>query len=502
MKKYAFLPGALMTVVAVVWAWYTARWDETPTALIAGGLLALAIGVVVNWAAIRDWFRDPRGIFAINTILSTLLLIAILVLVNAAVALRPLKYDWTSSGRNTLSSEAGEILRKLTTDVTLKQFGRSPDPRTSDLLASFAQQNPRVSAVFVDAEKSIQETKRYSVLKNGTVVVEAGGKHRKVEQVTEPALVTAVLQVTSKHEPVVCFSAGNGEHGMEDESASGVAMLAQVLTASNHKVQRISLLQDTPPQPCNAVVIAGVPNGLPADVLKGMLVALVNGGGRLALLVDPPADPALAAWVSHFGITIGQGLVIDNSPQGQAVGAGPESPLATGYTTHPIARGFGLGTLYSRAAALTVAKSADFGVPAPLAATGSRSFERVDLLSRSTQFTEGRDRPGPITLAAVSRLSKGPAFPPETEGRLVVFGDSDWVTNALIGQQGNRDLALRAVAWLAGEEDARIVSVSDRENRRISMTESTRVVLYLVCLGLLPLIPLVAGIVQFVRSRR
>jgi hypothetical protein len=34
------------------------------------------------------------------------------------------------------------------------------------------------------------------------------------------------------------------------------------------------------------------------------------------------------------------------------------------------------------------------------------------------------------------------------------------------------------------------------------MTERTRVVMYIVNLGLLPLIPLLAGIVQFIRSRR
>jgi ABC-type uncharacterized transport system involved in gliding motility auxiliary subunit len=88
------------------------------------------------------------------------------------------------------------------------------------------------------------------------------------------------------------------------------------------------------------------------------------------------------------------------------------------------------------------------------------------------------------------------------EGRLVVFGDSDVITNAYLNRQGNRDLALRVVAWLAGEEEARSVSLGDRQNRRTSLTERTRTWMYVVNLGLLPLLPLVAGLVQLIRARR
>src|SRR5438046_6547483 len=37
-------------------------------------------------------------------------------------------------------------------------------------------------------------------------------------------------------------------------------------------------------------------------------------------------------------------------------------------------------------------------------------------------------------------------------GRLVVVGDSDFASDAYLDLLGNRDLALNAVAWAAGEE--------------------------------------------------
>ncbi len=55
--------------------------------------------------------------------------------------------------------------------------------------------------------------------------------------------------------------------------------------------------------------------------------------------------------------------------------------------------------------------------------------------------------------------------------------------------------------WLAGEAEATLVSVGERENRRIDLTERARVWMYVVNLGVLPLIPLLAGIIVFVHSR-
>ena len=57
-------------------------------------------------------------------------------------------------------------------------------------------------------------------------------------------------------------------------------------------------------------------------------------------------------------------------------------------------------------------------------------------------------------------------------------------------RQGNRDFFLRALAWLIGEQEATIVAVESRENRRIELTEGTRAWMYIVNVGLLPLLPL------------
>ncbi len=86
-----------------------------------------------------------------------------------------------------------------------------------------------------------------------------------------------------------------------------------------------------------------------------------------------------------------------------------------------------------------------------LATTGEATWADVDrcaLASAEATFRPGRDRRGPLPLAALARL----AAPGGREGRLVVVGDADFVTNLDLNLLGNRDLLLIAAELAAHTE--------------------------------------------------
>ena len=501
MRRFAFLPGALMVVAAVLWAAFTLRWTVPASVLLGGGFVALAVGVAANWKGVREWFGDPRGVFALNTALSTLLLVAALVLVNALVGLRGVTFDWTEAGRNTLAPETIALVQGLGVDVVLKQMGRPGDTASRDLLGAFSAQNPRVRVEAVDIDASPGEARRYGVTRAGSIVVEAGPRFRRIDFVTEPALASAILQVSSAAEPRLCFAAGEGGHGLSDAGSQGLSGLVAVLTASNYQVAPVSLLGGEIPADCSALVIAGLPGGLPADTLT-RLDAYLARGGRLLLALDPPVDPGVASFLARFGIAAGQGVIIETSGAGRAVGAGPENPVSFVYHDHPITRGFDQRTIFGRAAPIGIAPT-EVGAPKPLASTAVTAFARVDLVSQATEFREGRDRRGPFALAVATSISRGSSDAALPEPRIVVTGDSDFFANGLITWTANRELAVRMIAWLTGVEEARVVAVSERQNRRIPLTERRRTWMYVVNLGLLPLLPLVVyGVRSQTQTRR
>ncbi len=500
MRRYIFLPGVALAIAACARTAVVGQWDGLNIGLAIGGAAILALSVVVNRREVKDWWHDPRGVFAVATGISTVTLAAILVLANILVWYYPWRTDLTASGRNTVTSETQSVLKKLSKEVRLRQFGRSSDPRVEQLLASFQAGSPRIHVEFVDAERQPRETRQYGVIKNGTVVVTAGDKFRKVDNPSEQALATALLQVTSEVERKICFVTGHGEHGLSDEGAKGFSKLVQWLEASNFTVDRISLLEADVPDSCSAIVLAGPQRELePGELMR--LSAYADLRGRAAVLIDPAPGISLADWLRPRGIIPGTGLIVDTSGAGQTVGGGPQTPLALTYADHPISSGFEIATIYDWARPLDVVERPEHGgKPVAIAKTSDRSFEEMDLEAHTAKFDPDRDRRGPFTLAVATAFKRTQKT--GDEARLVVFGDSDFVSNGFLDRQGNATLFLRTISWLVGEAEATIVNVQNRENRRINLTERGRIWMYAINIGLLPVIPLLAGIILLIRSRR
>jgi ABC-type uncharacterized transport system involved in gliding motility auxiliary subunit len=80
-------------------------------------------------------------------------------------------------------------------------------------------------------------------------------------------------------------------------------------------------------------------------------------------------------------------------------------------------------------------------------------------------------------------------------------GDSDFASNSYLGIQGNRDLFLNTVGWLAQQENLISIRPHEADDRRITMTAQTqRLVTWASILGI-PLVVFGLGILSWTRRR-
>ena len=91
----------------------------------------------------------------------------------------------------------------------------------------------------------------------------------------------------------------------------------------------------------------------------------------------------------------------------------------------------------------------------------------------------GGDKQGPVAhrrgRVGAGRARQPPASPPKPdapkpETRVVVFGDSDFASNAAAGVAGNRDLFMNTVGWLSQQENLISVRPKEAADRRITLT--------------------------------
>ncbi len=106
------------------------------------------------------------------------------------------------------------------------------------------------------------------------------------------------------------------------------------------------------------------------------------------------------------------------------------------------------------------------------------------------------------TPPATNSSSNGPTPPPKPESRVVAIGDSDFAANYALGIQGNRDMFMNAVNWIAQQENLIAIRAREPEDRRITLTADQHRLILLVSLLIVPGLIGATGVYTWLRRRR
>jgi hypothetical protein len=156
--------------------------------------------------------------------------------------------------------------------------------------------------------------------------------------------------------------------------------------------------------------------------------------------------------------------------------AGPSIPLVLQYEPHPITDRFREMTFYPLARSIEPAKEPKTGIAVTsLFKSNPQSWAETDVNNSNATFDEKKDVQGPLSMAAAVEKEIKPAGEntAAVKARMVVVGNSDFAINAYFGMQGNGNLFMNMVSWLAQEEDP-FRSVLAPEDRKIMPSKASR----------------------------
>jgi ABC-type uncharacterized transport system involved in gliding motility auxiliary subunit len=461
--------------------------------------------------------------YGTNTLAMVLAVLGILALVNYVASRNTKRYDLTKDQRYSLSDQTRKVLRGLKDEVKITYFERQRDlRRAQDRLEEYQALSPRLKIEFVDPIQNPAKAQAYDVRGPWPIlVVEKGAKREKISNDGEQDITNALIKVTREGKKTVCFLEGEGERSGEDSGDRGFSGAKSSLTKSLYEVKNVFLMREkTVPADCTVLLVAGPEK----DLLPETTAAIrdyVKKGGKAFVMVEAELKehyPNLVALLKDWNIEAGSDVVVDVSGMGQLLGLSELAPLAMEYPWHPITKDFRLSTVYGGARSVEAGKGTVEGVSAQdLVKTSPQSWAESDLsLKGPIKFDEGKDRKGPISLAAVATVkapapaptptpspspSPAPEEPKTPEGRVVAVGDADFASNALLGFQGNQDFFLNAVAWLA--EDADLISIRPKEpeNQALFLSRQVQQNVAWVALVILPGFFVVLGVVTWWRRR-
>jgi len=152
--------------------------------------------------------------------------------------------------------------------------------------------------------------------------------------------------------------------------------------------------------------------------------------------------------------------------------------------------------------------------PTTFVETSRASWAESNFASLSTGVAldvETGDKAGPLSVAvAISAAADAGTTPPppepaandpKPETRVVVFGDSDFATNAYGGVPGNTNLFANAVNWLAQQENLIAIRPREAEDRRVTMTPRQQTMAFLMSILFIPALVFAAGVFTWWRRR-
>lgn len=242
----------------------------------------------------------------------------------------------------------------------------------------------------------------------------------------------------------------------------------------------------------------------------GETIATASGDGNVELwsLADQErittlrgeggGDPLLTYLNDVWDITVNDDLVVDVTQGSQFDEFTPVSSFyGDSPITEPLLNG-GLFTFFTAARSLSIPQEPPENLSlTALVLTGTNSWGETNLADLVVGTApDETDIPGPLALGVSGEN-------PETGGRVVVFGDVDFATNASLQSEafGNLDLFVNSVNWLAEEEE--LINIQSRGTTRL-FEPLPGATLILVIIGVMCAIPGIVGVIGVIvwRGRR
>ncbi len=492
--------GIVLMIASLIWYSIGKIWGTWHWALLVLGAAGVIYFLVMYYSKREKKASSRTFKQGTNVALQIIILVAILSMLGFITTRQHFRTDLTQNHLYSLSDKTEKVLKNLKKDVDIKAFFKSTEQGVArDLLDEYSYRSAKLNYELIDPDENPEITKKYRVRKYGTLVVESGAKHELVEKLNEENITNAIIKVTREQDKVIYFTTGHGERSIKDNSVEGLKLAADEIEKENHIVRELNLARRRSiPDSCTVLaIVRPQANFLPGEL--DTIKAWLDKGGKLLLMVDPEHPSDIADFAAKYHVTIGNDMVIDVSGVGQLFGAGPAMPLVTSYDSkNPITKGFNIMTFYPFACSVRPMEDAGAYIITSLIKTSPQSWAETNYTGEKVGFDSGQDIKGPIDLGVV--VEKDVSGDGKTV--LVIFGDSDFAKNAYVNNQGNKNLFLNTVNYLAEEEDLISIRPKEVEDRRLTLTQAEVATLFYLVVIAIPLIVVIIGVVIFIRRNR
>jgi len=238
-----------------------------------------------------------------------------------------------------------------------------------------------------------------------------------------------------------------------------------------------------------------------------IILNYIDQGGNLLWLLEPNSLQNMDSLADVFGIDILPGIVVD--PNTEILGLTDQRfTLIPEYSHHVITQHLDSMTVYPTSQALEFIENDDWKADT-LLETLPRTWSETDEITPDMSL-DSSDIPGPLIIGlSLTRSVRQNEFDFEEladlnniDQRIVIIGDSDFASNAYLGQGGNLDITMSIINWLV-KEDA-FINIPSRTNLdgSLNLSKTEQIIIGFSFLLIIPAGLMLTGLVIWFKRRR
>ncbi len=431
-------------------------------------------------------FRIARRLRALNRGAQILLGISLILALNYLAAHYFKRFDLTQHRQFSLGAESRAYLQQLQAPidiiVTIAPDSDAPELQRirNDLgkllleyeAQSMRQGEPLVRVEYVDALRQRKRTRElvqtYNIERENVIIVAANERTRSIELPElyeaeegqwhsfcgERVLTSAILEVSNEESPVLYLLTGHGEMRIGDvHPTRGLSLMESFLKERGFTLRELDLTRVPAVPEDAALILALAPQAAltPAEVEK-LRRYMSSRNGRILLTLEPGRKHGLNDLLYDWGVLVEDHIAVDIDPNYRSQEG---DMIVRHFSEHPISK-----LLYDYNATAYFGQSRPVRIdPASLAdeslslryliGTSQKSWAEKDYRTqRPLAFDADRDLPGPLSLAVASQRSTSSALGLSiSAGRLVCFGNADFLANNRFQIYGNYTLLINTLNW-------------------------------------------------------
>lgn len=500
-------------------------------------LITLGIGVVgfVAWAIIspqsfvgvlsgRQAQRSTTAIF------STLLLLSVVTLSYSVIKRENVGLDVTAGRVFTLSQTSLDVIDRIPNGQQMQIIGfYSPQGVVSQaiddqFLRQYAlQSDGKIRIEYIDPIQQPGIAARFGYFEDGNLFamfLDANGNPiestiafipRQGRQ--ERDITTTINRMLNSGFFTVYFDTTRGSLDILEETSQGLTLVDNSLRLSGIRTAQIDIFElasNNQPIPIDtAVLVLARPLVDLFENEVALIADYLERGGSLLILADvtfnesfflAEGQPFSEYLRTRYGIRALDAAAVD-------FGASLQTPLDligfAVFTEHPIGAALPDEQIYFRLARVLEASAdkPETVANGRLISTSPQSHAERDLRALADTntyiFDEATDQIGPVDLAVWAQDL-------ENDSRVVIIGDSDFITNSVVetASTANEALFLQSVLWLSGTSDNISFGFTANPSQVPTIFMSARQldIIGILTIGIMPLVVLGLGI--FVWYRR